>query len=76
MECSWCGDADPLVDSDTQESFPVVEFDGEFFHKPCFETYNRYNTLRDAIKATGWTRDEFLMNVDLLAGEFKEDDNG
>jgi len=50
-ECSWCGDAEPLVDSDTKESFPVKSFPGtdtmvgqiEYFHVPCHETLMRYN---------------------------------
>jgi hypothetical protein len=79
-ECSWCGEAGPLVDSDTQESSPVIAFRGitqtgqtEYFHEPCHDTLIKYNALRDAVKATGWSRETFLMNVDLLVSDLEEE---
>lgn len=79
-ECSWCGDFEPLVDSDTQKLFPVIVLPGtdgkfgqlEYFHEPCHNTLMRCKRVTDAIKATGWTQAEFLTHVDELADEIEE----
>jgi len=76
MECSWCGEDGPS--EATHWQVPVKFSEGDF-HPDCHELLERYNKVTDALVATGWTRDEFMMNVDLLAGslpETKENDNG
>jgi hypothetical protein len=82
-DCAWCGDADPMQEvlgSDVRfwPVIPVAGTDGkfgqvEYFHAPCHGTLMQHNVLRDAIKATGWSRATFMMNVDLLASEIEED---
>jgi hypothetical protein len=36
--CDWCGETDPLVDSDTRESYPVEVTGRNAYHAPCRES--------------------------------------
>jgi hypothetical protein len=37
--CAWCGETEPLVDSDTRESYPVEVTEDGAYHAPCLKTY-------------------------------------
>jgi hypothetical protein len=71
-DCEWCGDDGPLVDGDTESTFEVTKWPEGNFHGPCRRTLLKFNAVQDAIKATGWSRDEFMMNVDLLVNGIEE----
>ena len=65
MDCEWC--------DDDREGIPVEEFADGLYHAPCHELLVKYTALVEALKATGWTQEEFRLNTGLLAQELPEE---
>jgi hypothetical protein len=82
-ECGWCGETGPLTEevNGLEVTWTVQLFEAEYghpqptdgwFHKSCHDRQVAYRKVSDALKATGWTRAMFMMNVSLLADELSE----
>lgn len=70
QECDWCG---ILIEGQEVQHFDAdPELEGHY-HPGCFGMLKRFTDLLAAVKATGWTRTEFMMNVELLAQELPEE---